>query len=250
MNQPSAVAPTPKPEEAFGAGANLPQPLASIGAVLFDLDGTLIDTAGEIADAVNDTLAELGLPVVTEADVRTWVGHGTQSLMVRASAQVQGLSEQALRESGQLPHIMAVFARHYLARCGTRSQLYPHVREALSALRAQGVRLAVVTNKESAYTQVILDAHGLTPVFDRVVSGDTFPIRKPDPTGVLACLEGFGVSREQALFVGDSSVDVATARNAGVAVWALPYGYNLGQPIEASQPDRVVPDLSVFLNRG
>jgi phosphoglycolate phosphatase len=217
-------------------------------AVLFDLDGTLIDTAAEIADGVNDTLAELGLPLVTEQQVRSWVGHGTQSLMVRACAEVQGISEEAMRQAGQVPQVMAVFGRHYLARCGTRSQLYPHVREALIRLRAAGARLAVVTNKESAYTQVILDAHGLTPLLDRVVCGDTFPIRKPDPAGVLSCLEGFGVGREQALFVGDSSVDVATARNAGVAVWALPYGYNLGQPIEASQPDRVVDDFSVFLS--
>lgn len=216
-------------------------------AVLFDLDGTLIDTAAEIADGVNDTLTELGLPPVTEQQVRDWVGHGTQSLMVRACAEVQGITEEAMRQSGQLPQVMAVFGRRYLARCGTRSQLYPHVREALTRLRARGTRLAVVTNKESAYTQVILDAHGLTPLMDRVVCGDTFPIRKPDPAGVLSCLEGFGVSREQALFVGDSSVDVATARNGGVSVWALPYGYNQGEPVATSRPDRLIPDLSVFL---
>lgn len=215
--------------------------------LLFDLDGTLIDTASEIADATNDTLSELGLPAVSEQQVRDWVGHGTQSLMLRAYTEVTGVSETAVKETGRLARIMEVFGRHYLARCGTRSSLYPHVREALHALRAQGVKLAVVTNKETRYTQTILVKHGLSELFDRVVCGDTFPIRKPDPTGVLACLEQFGVPRSRALFVGDSSVDVATARNAGIAVWALPYGYNLGQPIEASRPDRLIPDFSVFL---
>ncbi|HEX5784079.1 MAG TPA: HAD hydrolase-like protein, partial [Burkholderiaceae bacterium] len=84
-------------------------------AVLFDLDGTLIDTAAEIADGVNDTLAELGLPLVTEQQVRSWVGHGTQSLMVRACAEVQGLTEEAVHQSGQVPRVMAVFGRRYLA---------------------------------------------------------------------------------------------------------------------------------------
>ena len=122
------------------------------------------------------------------------------------------------------------------------------MRETLTALRGHGVKLAVVTNKEDRYTTTVLNVHGLTPLLDAVVSGDSFPAKKPDPTGVQSCLCRFGVAPERALFVGDSSIDVATARNAGVRVWVLPYGYNMGQPIEACAPDRVIADCSVLLN--
>ena len=122
------------------------------------------------------------------------------------------------------------------------------MKDTLTALRAQGVKLAVVTNKESRYTATVLDAHALAPLFDRVVSGDTLAAKKPDPAGVESCLDEFQVHRRRALFVGDSSIDVATARNAGVSVWALPYGYNMGEPIEASNPDRVIADFSALLS--
>ena len=122
------------------------------------------------------------------------------------------------------------------------------LRETLIALRQRGVKLAVVTNKEGSYTATVLGAHQLAPLLDSVVSGDTLATKKPDPAGIQSCLSRFGVSRDRALFVGDSSIDVATARNAGVAFWALPYGYNMGQPIEACAPDRVIADCSALLN--
>ena len=215
-------------------------------AVLFDLDGTLVETAPEIADAVNDTLTALGHAPVAQQQVDDWIGHGTRELLVKALAQALDISLAAVRASASFAAIEAEFGQHYQARCGTRSNLYPKVRESLEALRAAGVKLAVVTNKEGRYTQTVLDVHGLTPLFDRVISGDTLPVKKPDPAAVDDCLQRFGVARERTLFVGDSSIDVATARNAGIAVWALPYGYNMGQPIEACGPDRVIPDLSAL----
>jgi phosphoglycolate phosphatase len=89
----------------------------------------------------------------------------------------------------------------------------------------------------------------LTDQFDAVISGDTLPTKKPNPAGIQHCLDQFSVSKERALFVGDSSIDVATARNAGITVWALPYGYNMGQPIEFCAPDRVIADFSMLLNK-
>ncbi len=216
--------------------------------VMFDLDGTLIETAPEICDAVNDTLKHFGLPEVTQDQVDRWIGYGTRELLIQALAFVRKLSVDAVRAFDTLPLIAAEFDRHYQRRCGTRSHLYPQVREALRQLRQQGVRLAVVTNKEGRYTQTVLAAHDLVPLFDRVVSGDSLPTKKPDPAGIHSCLAQFEVRPERALFVGDSSIDVATARNAGVPVWALPYGYNMGQPIEACAPDRVIDDFSMLLN--
>lgn len=226
--------------------ATAPNPRA-FDLVMFDLDGTLIETAPEIADATNDTLTQFGLPPVTQQQVNDWIGHGTQTLLVQALAASRQTTESAVRSAADFADISAAFVRHYGQRCGTRSHLYPLVREVLAVLKGQGVKLAVVTNKEDRYTQVVLDAHALDPVFDRVISGDTFATKKPTPVGIEACLAQFGVARERALFVGDSSIDVATARNAGVAVWVLPYGYNMGQPIAACAPDRVLADFAALL---
>jgi len=216
--------------------------------ILFDLDGTLVETAPEIMDAVNDTLAQFGLPLVSQQQVNDWIGHGTLTLLVQAVADRSGQSVEAVRSGELLRQMLPAYDGFYQQRCGTRSHLYPKVRETLQALRAQGVKLAVVTNKESRYTQVVMNVHQLGPLFDAVVSGDTFPTKKPDPAGVLQCLAQFGAAKERTLFVGDSSIDAATARNAGVPVWLLPYGYNMGQAIDACAPDRVVSDFSSLLN--
>lgn len=218
----------------------------SFELVMFDLDGTLIATAPEIADAVNDTLRDFNLSAVTQTRVDRWIGHGTRELLLQAVALRERVDAQTLRDSPHFAEMNAVFDRHYLSRCGTRSKVYPRVRETLTTLRNRGVKIAVVTNKEYRYTQTVLNAHQLTPLVDTVVSGDTLPTKKPDPAGVMHCLKKFRISPARALFVGDSSIDVATARNAGVRVWALSYGYNMGQPIEASQPDRVIADCSAL----
>lgn len=208
--------------------------------IMFDLDGTLVETGLEIGDAVNDTLRRFELPAVAQTQVNDWIGHGTRELLIQAWAYSSQQDGATVRASPLLPQITAEFDGHYERRCGTRSHLYPQVREVLEALRQQGVRLAVVTNKESRFTQRVLDAHQLTPYFDCVISGDSLPTKKPDPAGVLSCLAQFDVPTNRALFVGDSSIDVATARHAGVAVWVLPYGYNMGQPIETCGADRVM----------
>ncbi|TSE23911.1 HAD-IA family hydrolase [Tepidimonas aquatica] len=222
--------------------ANLPFDL-----ILFDLDGTLVETAPEIADAVNDTLAELGLGSASLDEVTRWIGHGTRELLVQALAARLGRTVDAVRaDTTYFTAAEAVFQRHYEARCGTRSHPYPHVIEALQALRAEGVKLVVVTNKEARYTTRVLDAHRMAPLFHRIISGDTLPVKKPNPLAVADSLLRYGVDRSRALLVGDSSIDVATARHAGVAVWCVPYGYNMGEPIEASAPDRVIPDFGAL----
>ena len=147
--------------------------------VMFDLDGTLIATAPEIADAVNDTLRRFDLPEVTQQQVDDWIGHGTRELLIQALACSGKTELAAVRASDGLMLIAAEFDRHYQRRCGTRSHLYPRVRETLIALRERGVKLAVVTNKEGRYTDTVLDAHRLMPLFDRVVSGALKAARSP-----------------------------------------------------------------------
>lgn len=217
-------------------------------AYFFDLDGTLVETAPEIADAVNDTLRYFDWPVVTQQQVNDWIGHGTKELLIMALASVTKSSVEAVRVSDDLKQALPIFDRYYQERCGTRSHLYPHVKEVLTRLRQQGSKLAVVTNKEGRYTDIVLRVHGLTDLFDIVISGDSFPVKKPNPTSVQNCLARWNVLPQQALFVGDSSIDAQTARNANVPVWLLPYGYNMGQTVQSCQPDRVIANFSELLS--
>lgn len=221
--------------------------MSDFDLVLFDLDGTLVETAPEICDAVNDTLAHFGWPAVPIGQVADWIGHGTRTLLTRCVARARGTTVDELRESGRLEEVIAVYDGCYAKRCGTRSRIYPGGRQTLEALRGRGIRLALVTNKEGRYTDRVLAAHGLRGLFDVVVSGDTLPAKKPDPACVTACLEALAVPAERALYVGDSSIDVQTARNAGVPVWILPHGYNMGEPADALPADRIVPDFGKLM---
>lgn len=210
-----------------------------VALVLYDLDGTLVDSVGEMALAINDALAELAPAAVTRDQVAGWIGHGTRDLLGRVAAWVEQTQEQVLAPD----RLAALYDTHYERRCGTVSTLYPAVRETLAALRQAGIKQALVTNKETRFVRPLLQGHGLLEAFDALVCGDSYPRRKPDPMGVLACLERFQVAPDQALMVGDSSVDVLTARQAGIGVWAVPYGYNQGQPVADSAPDRVIDTL-------
>lgn len=210
--------------------------------VMFDLDGTLLDTAGEIADSVNRTLSEAGQPEVALDQVRDWIGHGTGWLMKTAWTSVAGEPDD-----DQWPSVMGRFMHHYLECCGTRSTPYPGVVDALTRLDEMGVITAVVTNKESRYTQRVLRAHGLDTHFDLVISGDTYTVKKPDPAVIYNCLKDAEADIERSLFVGDSSIDVRCAKAAGIPVWAVPYGYNMGRPILESAPDRLIDSIADVL---
>ena len=220
---------------------------SGVDLVLFDLDGTLVETAPEICDAVNDTLHALGLPAAPLAKVEAWIGHGTRQLLLHSLADATGKQAQQVMDSSLWRAAQPRFAADYERRCGTTSRLYPHAREVLQALGDRGVHRALVTNKEQRFTTPVLRRHGLRNLLDRVVCGDTLPTKKPDPAGVQDCLRAFGVAAQRALFIGDSSIDVATARNAGVAVWALTHGYNMGEPIAAARPDRVLDGLDAIV---
>lgn len=215
--------------------------------VMFDLDGTLVETAPEIQDAVNDTLQRFGLEPVALADIERWIGHGTKELLVQALAQRCNARKDEVLCSDLLELVYSAFKGDYERRCGSRSRLYPGVPDALAALGARGVKRVLVTNKERRFTDAVLRRHGLNEMLDGVVCGDTLPTRKPDPAGVLQCMHDHATPPRRALFVGDSSIDIETARNAGVAVWAVTYGYNMGSPIAEWRPDRLIDDFNCFL---
>lgn len=216
--------------------------------IMFDLDGTLVDTAGEIGDTVNEVLRTLGLPPVDESQVRGWIGQGSRELLARACAHVTGLPLEEVHLSGTMESVMEMYTRFHQRRIGTRSAVYPGVAETLAGLTQRGVGLAVVSNREARFTEGVLRAHGLRAWFDPVVSGDTLPVRKPDARMIQHVLDLHRVAPQHALMVGDSAVDTHTARNAGVACWAVPYGYNGGIPIEQAGADRIIADLTAVLD--
>lgn len=205
--------------------------------ISFDLDGTLVDTAAEIAEAANRTLDEFGLPRRPAHQIRDLIGRGAHALMSAVLAQA---------EEADLPPAAQVLARfdvHYAAVTGDFSSAYPGAHEALSLLRTHGLRLACVTNKEGVHARPLLQLHGLHRHFDLVVCGDSLPQQKPHASVLRAVASRLGVPREALVHVGDSAIDVMAARNAGVRVWALPHGYNAGRPIAEAGPDAILPDL-------
>lgn len=204
--------------------------------VLFDLDGTLADTAPDIADAVNRVLAAHSLPPLPEPWIRDRIGNGSRALLEHAWAATA-------RWPGNGGALVHEFATHYAACCGRRGTAYPGAVETLGALRNAGVRRALLTNKEERFARRVLEAYGLSGLFDLEVFGDALPAKKPDPLPIRHALDVLDVPPAQALLVGDSAIDVATARSAGIAVWAVSYGYSGGTDPEALGADRVIHEL-------
>jgi phosphoglycolate phosphatase len=204
---------------------------------MYDLDGTLLDTAGEICEAVNLTLADFNHGSVSDGQVRSWIGHGTGWLMKTAWQNTEGSDVEPWDD------VMARFIHHYEVTAGTSSIAFPHVLETLQKARDYGVKQAIVTNKERRFTDRILQKHGLQNAFDMVICGDSLAVKKPNPAVIEHCLATLGATHGEALFVGDSEIDVSTAKAAGVVCWAVPYGYNMGRPIADAMPDRIVPDI-------
>ena len=196
----------------------------SVRAVLFDLDGTLLDTVADISAALNGALAEQLAVTLPESEVRTLVGRGVPSLIERALARVPG------GESADGARLLERFHFHYeqVERSGSmQTRPYPGVARGLADLHSLGVKIAVVTNKPARVSMDLLSRLGLELWIDELVGGDSGH-RKPNPEPLLLACERLGVSPGQALMVGDSVIDVLAARAAGIRVLCVPYGYNEG----------------------
>ena len=203
-------------------------------AVLFDLDGTLLDTIADLADAANLALAELGRPARTQDEIHSFVGKGIPNLVRRC------MTEGIQATEAEIEHAVAVFRRHYARVNGVRTRIYPGVIDTLEALRARGLRLAVVTNKAEAFTLPLLERMAIAHYFDAVVSGDTLPVKKPDPAVVNLACERLGVSAAEALMIGDSANDALAAQGAGMPVLLVTYGYSEGVPVDTIECDGLV----------
>ena len=212
---------------------------APIGAVLIDLDGTLLDTAPDLAAAANATLRDLQLAALDPAAIREFVGKGIVVLMQRSLQAALGRApDDALAEEAR-----QLFTAHYERVNGSASSLFPGVVEGLGRMREQGLRLACVTNKVERFTLPLLAKAGLDRSFDAIVTSDNAGARKPDPAIVLHACRLLAVPPAGACMIGDSDNDGEAARAAGCRFLLVPYGYREGRALGEIACDAVVADL-------
>ncbi|MFP4640506.1 MAG: phosphoglycolate phosphatase [Guyparkeria sp.] len=208
--------------------------------VLFDLDGTLVDSVPDLLVATNAMQRELGNPERAEEDVRNWVGNGVERLVERAlTNDLDGHPDPA-----EFERALPVFKKHYLQSNGQHSRVFDGVVEGLDFVRSLGLSMGCVTNKAEAFTLPLLEQAGLRDYFEVVISGDVLPRKKPDPAPLIYSAGWFHIHPEEALMVGDSISDVKAARAAGFSIVCMSYGYNHGRDIRDFDPDAVIDSMT------
>lgn len=215
--------------------------------ILFDLDGTLVDSAPDLTLAVDAMLARMSRPTAGEAKVREWIGNGATVLVRRALADSADSGRVAAVDENLLTEAQALFGEEYTRVNGRHARLYAGLPALFQAWAAKGAKLAVVTNKPKSFTDPLLASLGIAGHFSLVVGGDCLSERKPHPMPLLHVAAVLGVPPHHALMVGDSRNDVIAARAAEMPVICRRDGYNHGEPIELSQPDGVFDCYTEFL---
>lgn len=210
-----------------------------IKAIVIDLDGTLLDTAKDLAFAANKMLLELGKPELPLVTIQSFIGKGIQKLVKRTLTN--SLEEEPDPElfSKALP----IYERNYRENLYTHSRPYPGVVDGLNAFKKDGFKLACITNKAEAFTLPLLRATNLLHYFEIVLSGDTLPKKKPDPLPLLHACNHFQIKPCELLLIGDSLNDAIAARAAGCNIFCVPYGYNEGQDVHKLDCDAIVSSL-------
>jgi len=212
--------------------------------IMFDLDGTLVDSVPDLSFAVDAMLTSLGKPVAGLEHVRNWVGNGAAMLVKRALSRHMTPTDI---EPPLYQQAYALFLEYYQQVNGSKSLLYPNVADTLTQLRTAFPYMALITNKPEQFTQPLLDFHRL-PRFDLVVCGDTLAKRKPDPAPVLHCLKELGCEAEESVMVGDSVSDIGAAQAANVPIICVEYGYNQGEDLSTYRPDRLIKHFEHLLD--
>lgn len=213
--------------------------------IIFDLDGTLIDSVPDLASAVNHMLETLGRETFEEETIRYWVGNGAQVLIKRAlsgSTEIDENLDEALFEKA-----LTVFLDFYGKHLCTTTRTYANVPATLRALKAEGYRLAIVTNKPFDFVRPILKGLYLDDLFELILGGDSLEKKKPDPSPLVHVCETVNVSIDESLMVGDSKNDILAANAAGMQSVGVTYGYNYGEEIGVYNPSIIINDFSELL---
>lgn len=204
--------------------------------MLFDLDGTLIDSRADLARSINLMLSDLGRPVLAEETVAGFVGDGVRVLVYRsltATHPEQKPPDEFLHADG-----IALMHKHYADQMFVSTALYPHIKETLTYFKDK--RKAVVTSKEVRFTELILDRFGIASDFDCIIGGDTVAARKPDPQPVIEAVKRMGGSFAEAVMIGDSENDINAGRRAGTKTCAVTYGFRSADEMRKTSPDVLI----------
>ncbi|MAW85247.1 MAG: phosphoglycolate phosphatase [Phyllobacteriaceae bacterium] len=216
--------------------------------IVFDLDGTLVDTAPDLLDALDHAIGAAGLPPVDQAAMRAYAGHGGRAMIERAFA----LNRRPLA-TDERERLLALFLEHYTSRMPGRSALFPGAIEALTRFEEAGFPLAVCTNKFERLARQLLERLDLAHRFAMIAGADTFAFRKPDPRHLTETIRHAAGDAATGLLIGDTNTDIATAKAAGLPVVAVGFGYS-AEPLASLEPsivihhfDELTPDLAMRL---
>lgn len=203
--------------------------------LIFDFDGTLIDSVPDLADATNAMLTTLGKDTYPIQTIRNWIGNGSRLLVERALVGKVEVAEGELTVE-EADHAEQIFFEAYKNLSGSKTVAYPDVDDGLKRLHAAGYTLALVTNKPIRFVPKILQSFGWQDLFSEVMGGDSLAVKKPDPTPLLHVCETLNFSVEQSVMIGDSRNDMLAGQNANMDTLGLSYGYNYGQDIRELNP--------------
>lgn len=215
--------------------------------LIFDFDGTLIDSVPDLADATNAMLTTLGKETYPLDTIRNWVGNGSRMLVERALVgKIEVLEDELTAE--QADHAEEVFFAAYKDISGSKTVAYPDVDNGLKKLKAAGYTLALVTNKPVRFVPKILQTFDWQDLFSAVLGGDSLTLKKPDPAPLLHVCEALNATPEQAIMIGDSRNDILAGQKANMDTLGLSYGYNYGQDIRELNPTQAFDDFAALVD--